>query len=141
MAYIIKHSDDNIITRYNNSLYLLLQVRASAVFIPEFSDLVQEAEKYMFAYSIRMSLKPEGCVVHGMSFDSCQLYWRRWITKSNDRVVGDINGEAVIGQVSFLLIFMLSLLFMIIYEGALLYKRLAGSAWFGDLSFTITFNV
>ncbi|XP_071691197.1 F-box protein SKIP16 [Rutidosis leptorrhynchoides] len=74
-----------------------VQVRASAVFIPEFSDLVEEAEKYMFAYSIRMSLKPEGCFVHGMSVDSCQLYWRHWIIKENDRVVGDINGEAVIG--------------------------------------------
>ncbi|MFS7924852.1 putative ApaG domain, F-box-like domain superfamily, ApaG domain superfamily protein [Helianthus anomalus] len=75
-----------------------VQVRASAVFVPEFSDLMQEAEKYMFAYSIRMSLKPEGCFVHGMSFESCQLYWRHWIIKSNDNVVDDVNGEAVIGQ-------------------------------------------
>ncbi|KAI3756791.1 hypothetical protein L1987_56614 [Smallanthus sonchifolius] len=75
-----------------------VQVRASAVFAPEFSDLMEETEKYMFAYSIRMSLKPEGCFVHGMSFDSCQLYWRHWIIKSNDNIVGDINGEAVIGQ-------------------------------------------
>ncbi|CAI9277818.1 unnamed protein product [Lactuca saligna] len=75
-----------------------VQVRASAVFVPEFSDLVQEKEKYMFAYSIRMSLKPEGCFIHGMSFNSCQLYWRHWIIKANDHVVADINGEAVIGQ-------------------------------------------
>ncbi|KAI3700856.1 hypothetical protein L2E82_45497 [Cichorium intybus] len=75
-----------------------VQVRASAVFVPEFSDLVQEEEKYMFAYSIRISLKPEGCFMHGMTFDSCQLYWRRWIIKANDNVVDDINGEAVIGQ-------------------------------------------
>ncbi|KAL7607970.1 hypothetical protein Lser_V15G14078 [Lactuca serriola] len=75
-----------------------VQVRASAVFVPEFSDLVQEEEKYMFAYSIRMSLKPEGCFIHGMSFNSCQLYWRHWIIKANDHVVADINGEAVIGQ-------------------------------------------
>ncbi|KAI7757806.1 hypothetical protein M8C21_029182 [Ambrosia artemisiifolia] len=75
-----------------------VQVRASAVFIPELSDLMEEAQKYMFAYSIRMSLKPEGCFVHGMPFDSCQLYWRHWIIKSNDNVVDDVNGEAVIGQ-------------------------------------------
>ncbi|KAK9058984.1 hypothetical protein SSX86_021602 [Deinandra increscens subsp. villosa] len=75
-----------------------VQIRASAVFAPEFSDLMDEAEKYMFAYSIRMSLKPEGCFVNGAPFDSCQLYWRHWIIKSNDTVVGDINGEAVIGQ-------------------------------------------
>lgn len=75
-----------------------VQVRASAVFVPEFSDLGDKAERYMFAYSIRMSLKPEGCFVHGMSFDSCQLYWRHWIIKSNDKIVGDVNGEAVIGQ-------------------------------------------
>ncbi|KAJ0753854.1 putative ApaG domain-containing protein [Helianthus annuus] len=52
----------------------------------------------MFGYSIRMLLKPGGCFVHGMSFDSCQLYRRHWIIKSNDNVVGDFNGEAVIGQ-------------------------------------------
>ncbi|KAL8196009.1 hypothetical protein R6Q57_025009 [Mikania cordata] len=74
-----------------------VQVRASAVFAPEFSDFMEATEKYMFAYSIRMSLKPEGCFVHGMNFDSCQLYWRHWIIKSNDNVVDDINGEAVIG--------------------------------------------
>ncbi|XP_024996046.1 F-box protein SKIP16 isoform X1 [Cynara cardunculus var. scolymus] len=75
-----------------------VQVRASAVFVPEFSDLLQAAKKYMFAYSIRMCLKPEGCVINGMSFDSCQLYWRHWIIKANENVVEDINGEAVIGQ-------------------------------------------
>ncbi|KAK1410763.1 hypothetical protein QVD17_37302 [Tagetes erecta] len=74
-----------------------VQVHASAVFVPEFSDLLEEEDKYMFAYSIRMSLKPEGCFVHGMCFDSCQLYWRHWIIKSNGYVVGDINGEGVIG--------------------------------------------
>lgn len=50
-----------------------------------------------------MSLKPEGCYVRGMSFDSCQLYWRHWIIKTNDTVVSDINGEAVIGQVAILI--------------------------------------
>ncbi|PWA55499.1 hypothetical protein CTI12_AA424660 [Artemisia annua] len=75
-------------------------VRASAVFVPEFSNLMDEEEKYLFAYSIRLSLKPEGCVVDGVSYDSCQLYWRKWLIKSNDTVVGRTNGEAVIGLVN-----------------------------------------
>ncbi|KAM0064044.1 putative ApaG domain-containing protein [Helianthus debilis subsp. tardiflorus] len=33
-----------------------------------------------------------------MSFDSCQLYRRQWIIKFYDNVLGDFNGEAVIGQ-------------------------------------------
>ncbi|KAJ0710514.1 putative ApaG domain-containing protein [Helianthus annuus] len=28
-----------------------------------------------------------------MTFESCQLYWRHWIIKSNDNVVDDVNGE------------------------------------------------
>nr|GEW25916.1 F-box protein SKIP16 [Tanacetum cinerariifolium] len=74
-----------------------VQVRASAVFVPEFSNLMDEEEKYLFAYSIRLSLKPEGCVVDGVSSDSCQLYWRKWLIKSNDAVVGRVSAEAVIG--------------------------------------------
>nr|AJF20614.1 SKIP16 [Chrysanthemum indicum] len=74
-----------------------VQVRASAVFVPEFSNLMDEEEKYLFAYSIRLSLKPEGCVVDGLSYDSCQLYWRKWLIKSNDTVVGSVSSEAVIG--------------------------------------------
>ncbi|GJS43233.1 F-box protein SKIP16 [Tanacetum coccineum] len=73
------------------------RVRASAVFVPEFSNLMDEKEKYLFAYSIRLSLKPEGCVVDGVSSDSCQLYWRKWLIKSNDTVVGRVSAEAVIG--------------------------------------------
>ncbi|KAM0019972.1 putative ApaG domain-containing protein [Helianthus debilis subsp. tardiflorus] len=30
--------------------------------------------------------------------EEAQLYRRHWIIKSNDNVVGDFNGEAVIGQ-------------------------------------------
>lgn len=80
-----------------------VQVRASAVFIPEFSDLGQEEDKYLFAYSIRMSLKPDGCFIHGMAFNSCQLYWRHWIIKANEDVVADVDGEAVIGEYPLLL--------------------------------------
>ncbi|KAK3031893.1 hypothetical protein RJ639_035203 [Escallonia herrerae] len=76
-----------------------VQVRASAVFVPEASDLQSEYEKFMFSYSIRMCLLPPGCVIRGMSFGSCQLYWRHWIIRAHDNVESDVNGEAVIGKV------------------------------------------
>ncbi|KAK4718524.1 hypothetical protein R3W88_016862 [Solanum pinnatisectum] len=75
-----------------------VKVRASSVFVPEFSTIQDEYEKFFFAYSIRMSLSPEGCIMNGMTFNSCQLYWRRWIIRCNDNVVDDVNGEAVIGK-------------------------------------------
>ncbi|KAK6146313.1 hypothetical protein DH2020_020182 [Rehmannia glutinosa] len=75
-----------------------VKVRASAAFVPEFSNLQDESEKYLFAYSIRMSLSPDGCVINGLTFSSCQLYWRHWIIRANDAVVSDVNGEAVIGK-------------------------------------------
>ncbi|XP_022734593.1 F-box protein SKIP16-like isoform X2 [Durio zibethinus] len=73
-----------------------VQVRASAVFVPEFAE--PEAEKYWFAYSIRLSLLPEGCIINGMTFKSCQLNWRHWIIRANEDIVFDVNGEAVIGK-------------------------------------------
>lgn len=79
----------------------MIKVRASAALVPEFSNLQDESEKYLFGYSIRMSLSPDGCVINGMTFSSCQLYWRHWIIRANDAVVSDVNGEAVIGKVSF----------------------------------------
>lgn len=75
-----------------------VQVRASAMVIPELVDLQDDLEKYVFAYSIRLSLQPQGCVINGMSHSSCQLYRRRWIIRANDIVVADVNGEAVIGR-------------------------------------------
>ncbi|XP_027910892.1 F-box protein SKIP16 [Vigna unguiculata] len=75
-----------------------VKVRSSALVIPEFIDPQDDSEKYLFAYSIRLSLEPQGCLINGMSFDSCQLHWRRWIIRANDDVVSDLNGEAVIGQ-------------------------------------------
>ncbi|KAG8362577.1 hypothetical protein BUALT_BualtUnG0061900 [Buddleja alternifolia] len=75
-----------------------VKVRASAAFVPEFSNLQDESDKFMFAYSIRMSLSPDGCVINGTTFSSCQLYWRHWIIRANDAVVSDVNGEAVIGK-------------------------------------------
>ncbi|XWS09350.1 hypothetical protein CRYUN_Cryun40dG0077600 [Craigia yunnanensis] len=75
-----------------------VQVRASAVFVPEFAKLQDEAEKYFFAYSIRMSLLPEGCIINGMTFSSCQLNWRHWVIRANEAIVSNVNGEAVIGM-------------------------------------------
>ncbi|KAK9288152.1 hypothetical protein L1049_016600 [Liquidambar formosana] len=75
-----------------------VQVRASAVFVPEFSDLQAEYDKYLFCYSIRMCLLPKGGIINGMSFSSCQLNWRHWIIRANDVIVSDVNGEAVIGK-------------------------------------------
>ncbi|MCL7031890.1 hypothetical protein MKW94_028846 [Papaver nudicaule] len=75
-----------------------VKIRASAVFVPELSDLQEEYEKYWFSYSIRMSLSQEGGQVNGMPFNSCQLYWRHWIIRADDDVVSDVNGEAVIGK-------------------------------------------
>lgn len=75
-----------------------VQVRASAVFVPELANLQDEAEKYTFAYSIRMSLLPEGCIINGMNFSSCQLNSRHWIVHANEAIVSTVNAEAVIGK-------------------------------------------
>ncbi|XP_021906975.1 F-box protein SKIP16 [Carica papaya] len=75
-----------------------VQVRASAVFVPEFADIHDDSEKYWFAYSIRMSLLPEGCIINGMHYNSCQLQRRQWIIRANDAIVSNVNAEAVIGK-------------------------------------------
>ncbi|KAJ0092495.1 hypothetical protein Patl1_26446 [Pistacia atlantica] len=75
-----------------------VKVRASSVFTPEAADLRGHSEKYLFAYSIRMSLMPEGCIIGGMNFSSCQLHRRHWVIRANDVVVSDVGGEAVIGM-------------------------------------------
>uniref|UniRef100_A0A6M2ECC3 ApaG domain-containing protein n=1 Tax=Populus davidiana TaxID=266767 RepID=A0A6M2ECC3_9ROSI len=80
-----------------------VKVRASAVFVPEAADLEDISRKYAFAYSIRMSLLPEGCIINGMHFSSCQLHLRHWVISANDTVVSNVNGEAVIGKFPLLL--------------------------------------
>ncbi|MQM09397.1 hypothetical protein Taro_042265 [Colocasia esculenta] len=76
-----------------------VKIRASAAFVPEMCDLnAEEDSRHWFAYSIRMSLLPEGCILDGIHYDSCQLYSRHWIIRSNDAVVSDLRGEAVIGK-------------------------------------------
>jgi len=64
--------------------------------VPEAVDL---SRKYLFAYSIRMSLPPEGCIINGMRFSSCQLHLRHWVISADDTVVSNVNAEAVIGKV------------------------------------------
>ncbi|XVE81024.1 hypothetical protein DITRI_Ditri15bG0029600 [Diplodiscus trichospermus] len=76
----------------------IIKVRASAVFLPGFANLQDEAEKYFFAQSFRMSLLPEGCIINGMTFSSCQLNRRHWIIHNNEAIVSDVDGEAVIGK-------------------------------------------
>ncbi|XP_062173525.1 F-box protein SKIP16 [Alnus glutinosa] len=76
-----------------------VKVRASAVFIPEAAANAQKDHaKYTFSYSIRMSLQPEGCIIDGIPFSSCQLHWRHWIIRAYDRIVSEVNDEAVIGK-------------------------------------------
>ncbi|CAH8354459.1 unnamed protein product [Eruca vesicaria subsp. sativa] len=75
-----------------------VQVRASSVFIPEVSNLRDHPPAYWYAYSIRMSLMPEGCFLNGRHHSSCQLYWRHWIIRADDEVIDKVNGEAVIGK-------------------------------------------
>ena len=80
--------------RYGN----LLKVRASAVLVPEFSDLQSATDKYLFSYSIRMALLREGCIINGLTFPSCQLHQRHWIIRASD-VVSHVDGDGVIGKV------------------------------------------
>ncbi|ESQ36310.1 hypothetical protein EUTSA_v10007687mg [Eutrema salsugineum] len=75
-----------------------VQVRASSVFIPEISNLRDQPPAYWYAYSIRMSLLPEGCILSGTHHSSCQLYWRHWIIRADGAVIDTVNGEAVIGE-------------------------------------------
>jgi F-box protein 3 len=67
--------------------------------VPEAADLEDISAKYVFAYSIRMSLLPEGCIINGMHFSSCQLHLRHWVISANDTVLTNVNAEAVIGKV------------------------------------------
>ncbi|KAG4953794.1 hypothetical protein JHK87_039388 [Glycine soja] len=79
--------------------YTSQQVCASALVMLELIDVQDDLQKYLFAYSIRLSLEPQGCIINGTSFSSYQLHWRHWIIRANDIVISDVNGEAVIGQV------------------------------------------
>ncbi|KAG9441838.1 hypothetical protein H6P81_017692 [Aristolochia fimbriata] len=75
-----------------------VRIRASACFVPELSDLQNDKEKYHFTYSIWMNLLSEGCVLDGIYFSSCQLFWRHWVIRANESIVSDVSDEAVIGM-------------------------------------------
>lgn len=76
-----------------------IQVRASALFIPELSMTALDFNCYWFAFSIRMSLNLGGCIVNGMRFDSCQLCMARWTIQENNGIVTKITEETVEGKV------------------------------------------
>ncbi|KAJ3671516.1 hypothetical protein LUZ60_007595 [Juncus effusus] len=81
-----------------------VKVRASAVLVPEGSTPGEpstedeDPDRYLYSYSIRLSLLPEGCRLDGKYHSSCQLAERHWLIKSRGYLVNDVNGEAVIGK-------------------------------------------
>lgn len=79
-----------------------VQVHASAVFVPEASDLQDSSEKYYFCYSIRMCLLRQEKISEGKLLSSCQLARRHWIIRANDTIIDDVHGEAVIGKYPYL---------------------------------------
>lgn len=79
-----------------------VQVCASAVFVPEASDLQDSSEKYYFCYSIRMCLLRQEKISEGKLLSSCQLARRHWIIRANDTIIDDVHGEAVIGKYPYL---------------------------------------
>lgn len=82
-------------------MWCIDQVRASAVLVPEGSNpgAGPDTDRYLFAYSIRMSLLPQGCMLDGANYSSCQLRSRHWIIRSRESIVDDVRGEAVTGNV------------------------------------------
>lgn len=81
-----------------------VQIRASAVFVPEMCTLASQSDdKYFFAYSIRMKLLPCTENKDRHRNKSVQLRRRHWVIKDQGQVVADIEGEAVIGLYPLLL--------------------------------------
>ncbi|PWA34921.1 hypothetical protein CTI12_AA614500 [Artemisia annua] len=72
------------------------QSSSCALFLPDLSELKKETEKYVFAYKIRFSLKPERYVDYGRFSNSGVLIQLHLIIKSNENVVGEINEQAMI---------------------------------------------
>jgi len=79
-----------------------VQVRSSAVFVPEVSDLQESGDKHYFCYSIRMCLLRQEKFSEGTVLSSCQLARRHWIIRANDTIIDDVHGEAVIGKYPYL---------------------------------------
>ncbi|EFJ19533.1 hypothetical protein SELMODRAFT_177477 [Selaginella moellendorffii] len=70
-----------------------IQVRASAVFVPELSD-PEALEKYLFSYSVRMRFLP----VSALASNQCQLSRRHWVVTADDEIVDEVRAEAVVGM-------------------------------------------
>jgi len=79
-----------------------VQVRSSAVFVPECSNLQASSERYYFCYSIRMCLLHQEYISQGKMLSSCQLARRHWIIRANDTLLDEVHGEAVIGKYPYL---------------------------------------
>lgn len=79
-----------------------VQVRSSAVFVPERSDLQGSADKYYFCYSIRMCLVRQEKISAWAMLSSCQLARRHWVIRANDTIINDFHGDAVIGKYPYL---------------------------------------
>nr|GEV14983.1 hypothetical protein [Tanacetum cinerariifolium] len=84
--------------KLSSPVLIFLVTSVCAVFQPDVSELKEETEKYVFAYSISLSLKPEGYVEFGRFSDSRVLSQIQLIIKSNENVVGEINAEAMIDK-------------------------------------------
>ncbi|CAM6040896.1 unnamed protein product [Sphagnum compactum] len=72
-----------------------VQVRCSAVFVPELSRLEELEDRFWFSYSVRMRLLPSH-EQGANSLTSCQLSARHWVIRAHD-TVNEVRGEAVIG--------------------------------------------
>lgn len=77
-----------------------VQVRSSAVFVPEYSTLENdtEEENYMFTYAVRMRKLAAEDDSHISAYNSCQLSSRHWIIRENGAFKTEVRGPGVIGQ-------------------------------------------
>ncbi|KAI5082144.1 hypothetical protein GOP47_0001887 [Adiantum capillus-veneris] len=77
-----------------------VQVRSSAVFVPEHSTLEDDINfaNYMFAYSIRMRLLASEDHSPTNVYNSCQLVSRHWIIREDGAFRNEVRGGGVIGQ-------------------------------------------
>lgn len=77
-----------------------VQVRSSAVFVPEYSTLEDniDDENYVFTYAVRMrKLADEDGSQRNMC-NRCQLSSRHWIIRENGAFKNEVRGPGVIGQ-------------------------------------------
>lgn len=77
-----------------------VQVRSSAVFVPEYSTLEDDIDydNYMFAYSVRMQLLASEDHTPSNVYNSCQLSSRHWIIREDGRFKNEVRGPGVIGR-------------------------------------------